>query len=122
MPLPQMLKIIIVARAISAKGQFMEALETAEPASPRPIQIIIGPVTTGGKNLMIFFTPTTLIANANTRYSNPATTIPPHAYASLSALDISAYFPVFRDATVANPPRNANEEPKKAGTLNFDTR
>jgi len=33
---------------------------------------------------------------------------------------ISANIPVFRFATVANPPRKAKEEPRKAGTLNLE--
>ena len=30
--------------------------------------------------------------------------------------------PVFSSATVAKPPRKAKEEPRKAGTLNFEQR
>ena len=40
------------------------ALVTAEPARPRPITIIIGPITIGGKSLSIHFVPAkrTLVA------------------------------------------------------------
>ena len=49
MPFPQILKIIIAARAMIAISQFVDALEIADGASDKPIQMIIGPVTTGGR-------------------------------------------------------------------------
>ena len=49
MPLPQMLKTITIAKAIMASGQFAEQLSTAEPERPKPMAMMIGPVTTGGK-------------------------------------------------------------------------
>ena len=55
MPLPQILKTTMVASAIKASSQFVEALLTAEPARLRPIQMIIGPVTTGGRKRITFF-------------------------------------------------------------------
>ncbi len=79
MPFPQMLKIMIVPRAITAKSQLLDALETAEGAKDNPMQMMIGPVTTGGRNLMTFLTPISLITSAKTRYSTPATTMPPQA-------------------------------------------
>lgn len=60
-PLPQILKIITVARAISASGQLVEALEIAEGARLSPIQIMIGPVTTGGRKRITRRTPMTLM-------------------------------------------------------------
>ena len=56
MPLPQMLKTTTTTRAISAKSQFVLQLETALPARIKPIAIIIGPVTTGGKKRITFST------------------------------------------------------------------
>ena len=47
--LPQMLKKITVPSAIKARIQFWDALLIADGARLRPIQIIIGPVTTGGR-------------------------------------------------------------------------
>ena len=117
MPLPQMLKIMMVAKAIIASSQFVDALDTAEPARIKPIQIIIGPVTTGGKKRITFFTPTKRMTKASTRYKRPATTIPPQAQASFSAFVIEANSPSFIPAIVAKPPKNAKEEPKKAGTF-----
>ena len=78
-PLPQMLKITTIAKAIKATNQFCWQLFTALPAKPRPIAIIIGPVTTGGKNRITFFTPTSLINAAKTRYTRPAQATPKHA-------------------------------------------
>ena len=79
----------------------------AEPAKFKPIKIIIGPVTIGGKYLITFFVPINLKSSARTIYSNPATTIPPKAYANLSSGVISRYFPLSRWATVSKPPRYA---------------
>ena len=66
-PFPQILKIMIVPRAINASSQFVDALETADGARESPIQIMIGPVTTGGRNFITFFTPISLITSASTR-------------------------------------------------------
>ena len=79
MPFPQTLKIIMVLSAMTASSQLVEALEIAEGARESPIQIIMGPVTTGGKNFITFLTPIILIISANTKYKRPATTIPPQA-------------------------------------------
>ncbi len=79
MPLPQILKITMTASAISARNQLEDALFTADGARLRPMQMMIGPVTTGGRNRMTFFTPTNLITSARIRYSRPAITIPPQA-------------------------------------------
>ena len=119
MPLPQMLKIMIVPKAISANNQLVEALLTAEPARLKPIQMMIGPVTTGGKKRITFLTPTNLMISASTRYKRPATTIPPQAHPSFSAFVMAANSPSFMPAMVAKPPRNAKDEPKKAGILNL---
>ena len=90
MPLPQMLKTIITARATNARNQLVEAFPMAEDARLKPIQIITGPVTTGGRYLITRFTPTIRMINDRTRYRRPATTTPPHAYAALSLTLIPA--------------------------------
>ena len=66
-PFPQMLKMMMVARAIRAKGQQVEALLTAEGARVRPMHTMMGPVTTGGKKRMTFFTPTRRMTRASAR-------------------------------------------------------
>ena len=78
-PRPQILKIMITASAISARNQFVEAFPIAEPARLSPIQMITGPVTTGGRKRITRFTPITRITAARIRYRSPAITIPPHA-------------------------------------------
>ena len=78
-PFPQILKMIMTASAISAKSQFLDALFTAEPARLKPMQIMIGPVTTGGRKRMTFLTPASLMISARIRYKSPATTTPPQA-------------------------------------------
>ena len=79
MPLPQILNTTITARATAARNQLVDAFVTAEGASVRPMQMMIGPVTTGGRKRMTRFTPTVLMISARTRYKRPATTIPPQA-------------------------------------------
>ena len=119
MPLPQMLNTMTTASAINASSQLVDAFDIADGARLRPIHMMIGPVTTGGRNLMTRFTPTSLTISASIRYRSPATTIPPHAYGSFSPIGMSLNMPVLRSATVEKPPRNANEEPRNAGTLSL---
>ena len=84
MPFPQILKMIIVTTATSATTQFVLQLAIAEGARIRPIAIMIGPVTTGGKNFITRLTPKPLIRADITRYTSPAQKTPPHAYGSIS--------------------------------------
>ena len=49
MPLPQMLATTMIAMATSASHQQVAALLIAEPERFRPIMMIMGPVTMGGK-------------------------------------------------------------------------
>ena len=44
-----MLNTIMVPSAIRAISQLVDALEIADGARDRPIQMMIGPVTTGGR-------------------------------------------------------------------------
>ena len=66
-PLPQILKIITVASAIRANGQLVEALEIAEGARLSQIQMMIGPVTTGGRKRITRRTPMTLMIRERIR-------------------------------------------------------
>ena len=66
MPFPQMLRIIMVAIAQSATSQFVLQFEMAVGARIRPIEMIIGPVTTGGKNFMTLRAPKAFISDAIT--------------------------------------------------------
>ena len=56
-----------------------EALRPAEGARFRPIRMMMGPVTTGGRKRMTLLTPTSLITRARITYKPPATTMPPRA-------------------------------------------
>ena len=67
MPRPQILNTITVRIAAKANGQLTAEFEIATGARDRPIQTIIGPVTTGGRNLMTLAIPTNLIIAAITR-------------------------------------------------------
>ena len=66
-PLPQILKIIMVANATIAISQLVEAFFTADGARLNPIQIMIGPVTTGGRKRITRFTPISLMISARIR-------------------------------------------------------
>ena len=49
------------------KSQLVEALLIADEASDKPIHIMIGPVTTGGRNLITLLTPTILKDEGNNK-------------------------------------------------------
>ena len=51
----------------------------AEPDRFRPMRMMMGPVTMGGKKRMTFWGPTSLNSRARIRYKAPATTMPPRA-------------------------------------------
>ncbi|SCJ08218.1 Uncharacterised protein [uncultured Flavonifractor sp.] len=105
MPLPQMLATTMTVMDRMASHQQEEALVTAEGARDRPMRMIMGPVTTGGRKRMTFLTPTALMTAASTTYSRPATTIPPQAYWSFSPASIAAYRPASSLAMAWKPPR-----------------
>ena len=56
-PLANKLTIIAVTSAIMASSQSSFAISTPVPASDRPISIITGPITTGGKRRLISLIP-----------------------------------------------------------------
>ena len=81
--------------------------------------MIIAPVTSGGKNERILSAPNSMTRPASTRYSAPATIMPPHAYLKPSIYSAlpSAALPDASAATVHIAAMNANDEPRNAGTL-----
>ena len=74
-----MLQIIIETIAASAIHQLDWQLPIADPDSMSPMQMIIGPVTTGGKNFITFFAPKALNRPASTKYKKPAQATPMQA-------------------------------------------
>ena len=71
MPLPQMLHTTTTPSATKASSQFAWQLLIAEGARIRPIEMIMGPVTTGGKNRMMRRMPKVEISRLATRYTRP---------------------------------------------------
>ena len=67
MPLPQMLHTITVPSATKASSQLDWQLVIAEGARIRPMEIMMGPVTTGGKNFMMRRMPKVEISRLATR-------------------------------------------------------
>ncbi len=60
MPLPQMLQTMTTAIATRAIHQLVEQLLMADGARIRPMAMMMGPVTTGGKKRMTFLEPKAL--------------------------------------------------------------
>ena len=85
------------------------AFVTALLASPRPITIIIGPMTIGGKSRLIQFVPKNLTKIATTTYNSPTNTTPVWAASGFPSI-----------CAIANcmAVRKAKEDPKYTGTLN----
>ena len=79
MPLPQMLQTTTTRIATSATHQLPRQLLMAEPARDRPIQMMMGPVTMGGKKRMTFFAPKALNRPARMTYTRPAQATPKQA-------------------------------------------
>ena len=104
-----MLQITTIRIATNATIQLAEQLSTADCDKVNPIEIMIGPVTTGGKNFITFLIPNILINAANTKYNNDANTTPKQAYGRSSRSPFGAIAPY--------PAKNAKEEPKNAGTF-----
>ena len=78
-PLPHILNTITVIRAMRAIGQLVAQLSMADGANMSPIEMMIGPVTTGGKNFITRLAPKPFIRAARSRYTSPAQNTPPHA-------------------------------------------
>ncbi len=66
MPLPQMLQMITVASATKASSQLDWQLLMALGARIKPMAMMMGPVTTGGKNFIILRMPNAEISRLNT--------------------------------------------------------
>ena len=67
MPRPQMLQTTTMTIATSAMPQLLEQFSTADFERLRPMAMMIGPVTTGGKYFMTFEVPKARKAAASTR-------------------------------------------------------
>ena len=79
-PFPKILQKITTTMAIKAKPQLLEQFSTADLERFKPIAMIIGPVTTGGKKRITFPAPKIRKAKARARYIRPARATPKHAY------------------------------------------
>ena len=66
-PRPQILQITTMKIATRAMGQFEAQFSIADFERLRPIAMMIGPVTTGGKYFITFDSPNALKAVASTR-------------------------------------------------------
>ena len=74
-PFPLTITIAVVKNVINATATPLQSIsapvespiwEIALGANPNPIIIIIGPITSGGNNLLIQFFPISFTTNANT--------------------------------------------------------
>jgi hypothetical protein len=90
----------------------------AKGASIIPIRMTVGAVTTGGIYFIKFFTPTSLMSSATSRYTSPEIRMPPVAYDNFSCGDIAipAKIPALGSVINCIPTRNAKDDPRKAGT------
>ena len=79
MPLPQMLAATMIAIATMAIHQLPVQLSMAEEDRVRPMAMMMGPVTMGGKKRMTFFAPKTLNRPARMTYTRPAQATPKQA-------------------------------------------
>ena len=95
--------------ATTAINQLDSQFAMAEEERVRPIAMMIGPVTMGGKKRMTFFTPKDLNRAARITYINPAMATPKQAYGRSAGSPFGAM--------AAYPPIKAKELPRKAGTL-----
>ena len=79
MPLPQMLATMMMTIASRAIHQFCVQLEMADPERVRPIAMMMGPVTMGGKKRITFLGPNQAKRPASTKYMRPAQKTPMQA-------------------------------------------
>ena len=79
MPLPQMLQTITVPRATKASSQLDSQLVMAEGARIRPMEMMMGPVTTGGKNFIMRRMPKVEMSRLTSRYRMPDSATPAQA-------------------------------------------
>ena len=74
-----MLQTITVPSATKASSQFDSQLVMAEGARIRPMEMMMGPVTTGGKNFMMRRMPKVEMSRLTTRYRMPEKATPAQA-------------------------------------------
>ena len=67
MPLPQMLQTMMMTIASRAIHQLVWQLLMAEPERVRPMAMMMGPVTTGGKKRITFLAPKAAMSAASTK-------------------------------------------------------
>ena len=79
MPLPQMLKQMTMTMAAMAMSQLAEQLVIAEEDRIRPMEIMMGPVTMGGKKRITLRTPKALNSADRMTYISPAQATPKQA-------------------------------------------
>ena len=79
MPLPQMLAATMMRMAAMAIHQLPVQLLMAEEERFRPMAMMMGPVTMGGKKRMTFLAPKTLNRYARMTYTRPAHATPKQA-------------------------------------------
>ena len=79
MPFPQMLHTTTTSTATNATGQLAWQLLTALELRLRPMAMIMGPVTMGGKKRITRLTPKILNSRLSTRYKRPAQATPKQA-------------------------------------------
>ena len=89
-----MLQTTMMSMARRAIHQLLLQLCMALPERQRPIAIIIGPVTTGGKNFITRAGPNTLKRAATTKYIKPAKNTPMQAYGRACASVIPFAMPI----------------------------
>ena len=90
-PRPKIENEITVTMATSATGQFVVQLLTATGARTSPMPMMIGPVTTGGKNFMTVLTPQALTKPDTMKYMSDEEATPRQAYWSITVLEQSSY-------------------------------
>ena len=78
-PFPQILQMITSRMAVRAMSQSDPQLLIAEGDSVRPMAMIMGPVTMGGKNFITRPVPKSLINSASNKYRRPEQATPKQA-------------------------------------------
>ena len=91
-----------------ARDGFHMLFNSTVPASVRPIVIITGPTTIGGKSFLIFSTPIAFIIPANIRYTHPA---------EKSAIITAKLLPGCPYPAAKIPGKKAKLDPRNTGTF-----
>ena len=119
-PFPQMLNTIMVPSAIRAISQLVDAFENADGARDRPIQmIIIGPVTTR-RQIMHNAMYTCKLDQPRASTTDTTNQLQQYRHRHKAAFLPWSCLRKFRCSELlpsGKPPRNAKDEPRKAGTF-----